>query len=209
MSDSGPSAEAAAAPLAGMAAAPTVAEPLVSAGRLVGLLADPARLRVVAALVLGATTTAEITAATGLTVREVAPALARLVDAEVVERGADGTHVVIEALFAAAARAAAPPPAPAEDHGDATAEAARVLRVFVRDGRLLQIPTQRSKRLVILDLLAQELEPGRRYSEAIVNLILGRWHADTASLRRYLVDEGFLSRANGEYWRSGGSVRLS
>ena len=40
----------------------------------------------------------------------------------------------------------------------------------------------------------------------MVNLKLGLWHADTASLRRYLVDEGFLDRADGVYWRSGGTV---
>ena len=70
----------------------------------------------------------------------------------------------------------------------------------------MSIPVQRSKRLVILDRLAQEFEPGTRYSEPMVNLKLGLWHEDTASLRRYLVDEGFLDRADGVYWRSGGTV---
>ena len=55
-------------------------------------------------------------------------------------------------------------------------------------------------------MLAQEFEPGRRYSEPMVNLMLGKWHEDTAALRRYLVDEGFLDREAGEYWRSGGTV---
>jgi hypothetical protein len=40
----------------------------------------------------------------------------------------------------------------------------------------------------------------------MVNLMLGKWHEDTAALRRYLVDEGFLDREAGEYWRSGGTV---
>ncbi|MGH9192666.1 MAG: DUF2087 domain-containing protein [Acidimicrobiales bacterium] len=40
-----------------------------------------------------------------------------------------------------------------------------------------------------------------------VNAILRRFHEDVASLRRFLVDEGFLDRASGEYWRSGGGVR--
>jgi hypothetical protein len=57
----------------------------------------------------------------------------------------------------------------------------------------------------VLDLLAQNFDPGRRYSEAMVNLILGRFHADVAALRRYLVDEGFLEREHGEYWRAGGT----
>lgn len=45
-----------------------------------------------------------------------------------------------------------------------------------------------------------------RYSEQMVNLILGRRHQDTAALRRYLVDEGLLDRAEGHYWRSGGTA---
>ena len=49
---------------------------------------------------------------------------------------------------------------------------------------------------MVLDWLAQEFEPGRRYSEAMVNLILGQRHPDTAALRRYLVDDEFL-RARG------------
>jgi hypothetical protein len=80
------------------------------------------------------------------------------------------------------------------------------LRAFVRDGRLTAIPTKHAKRLVLLDRLAQEFEPGRHYSERQVNTILLRWHDDTAALRRYLVDDGFLDREAGEYWRSGGAV---
>ena len=83
-----------------------------------------------------------------------------------------------------------------------------MLRAFIRNGRLLQIPTVRSKRLIVLDVLAQEFEPGRRYTERQVNAVLRRWHDDVAALRRYLVDEGFLDREpdGSAYWRSGGSV---
>jgi hypothetical protein len=83
---------------------------------------------------------------------------------------------------------------------------AKILRAFVKDGRLASIPTKHSKRQAVLNWLAQEFEPGRRYSQAMVNLILGQRHADTAALRRYLVDDGYLDRANGEYWRTGGTV---
>jgi hypothetical protein len=76
------------------------------------------------------------------------------------------------------------------------------------DGRLEQIPTARSKRLVVLDWLAQDFEPGRRYSEQMVNLVIGRRHPDAAALRRYLVDENILDRAGGEYWRIGGTVAV-
>jgi hypothetical protein len=46
----------------------------------------------------------------------------------------------------------------------------------------------------------------RRYDEKEVNGILALWYPDYASLRRYLVDEGYLDRAGGQYWRSGGRV---
>jgi hypothetical protein len=81
-----------------------------------------------------------------------------------------------------------------------------VLDVFVRDGRITSLPATRSKRLVVLDWLAQDFEPGQRYSEARVNAILERRHPDVATLRRYLVDEDLLDRDSGEYWRIGGTT---
>ena len=59
--------------------------------------------------------------------------------------------------------------------------------------------------VVVLDMLAQQFEPGRRYKERSVNAMLRQWHEDTAALRRYLVDEGYVEREAGEYWRAGGS----
>lgn len=82
----------------------------------------------------------------------------------------------------------------------------RVLRTFVRDGRLVAIPTSHGKRQPVLDRLAQDFEIGRRYSEEEVNAILRRWHDDTAALRRYLVDDDYMTRDAGVYWRSGGTV---
>ena len=80
-----------------------------------------------------------------------------------------------------------------------------VLRAFFTDeGRLRSVPVKRSKRLVVLDHIAQSFEPGRRYAEREVNEILGRVYADYVALRRYLVDEDFLTRENNIYWRSGG-----
>ena len=92
------------------------------------------------------------------------------------------------------------------EHDHLAPEIRKVMRSFVSDGRLVEIPSSRMKRLVVLDWLSQAFEPGRRYTEQMVNLILGQRHSDTAALRRYLVDEGFLDRHAGEYWRAGGST---
>ena len=48
-------------------------------------------------------------------------------------------------------------------------------------------------------------EPGQAYAEKEVNEIIGRVHPDYAALRRYLVENGFLTREDNVYWRSGGT----
>jgi hypothetical protein len=87
-------------------------------------------------------------------------------------------------------------------------DAARVLSTFLKDGCLMSVPTKHSKRLVVLDHIAQEFEPGRTYPEADVNTILLKYHDDYPALRRYLVEEGFLARESNVYWRTGGTVEV-
>lgn len=79
---------------------------------------------------------------------------------------------------------------------------------FDEHGVLTQIPMHRAKRLVLLDLLSQRFVPGQLYSEGRVNLILGQFNSDWAALRRYLVDEDFLDRRDGFYWRTGGTFDI-
>jgi len=82
------------------------------------------------------------------------------------------------------------------------------LQVFMRDGRLAEVPVRQAKRRRLLDWICQSFEPGRRYSEAEVNAVLRALHDDHAALRRYLVDEDFLAREDGCYWRTGGTVEI-
>jgi hypothetical protein len=180
---------------------------------LLALLAEPDRLRAVAAVTLGASTLGEVAERAGLERRAAARALSRLVAGGLLDGDAGrGYRVRTEAL-----RAAAIPPAgeaeQAEEPGD------QVLRRFLHRGRLLAVPAARGKRLVVLDHLAGLFEPGRRYPEPEVNELLKRYHPDYAMLRRYLVDDGFLDRADEPapsgsrsvkvYWRTGGTVDLS
>lgn len=83
---------------------------------------------------------------------------------------------------------------------------AAVFRAFFVHGRLQAMPVKRSKRLVVLDRLARAFDPGVRYPESEVNARLQVFHPDYAMLRRYLVDEDFMARDHGIYWRTGGSV---
>jgi DNA-binding transcriptional ArsR family regulator len=69
------------------------------------------------------------------------------------------------------------------------------------DGSLKALPTQEKKLMVVLRYILPVFQVGERYPEKTVNQILSRYYADTASLRRYLVDAGMLTRENGVYWR--------
>jgi Uncharacterized protein conserved in bacteria len=90
--------------------------------------------------------------------------------------------------------------------GTVTRTEESVLRTFFRNGRLTEIPAKRSKRRIVLERIALEFEPGRRYDEKEVNATVARYFTDHAALRRALVDEGFLDRDHGEYWRASGAV---
>jgi ADP-ribose pyrophosphatase YjhB (NUDIX family) len=173
---------------------------------VVGLLAEPERLRVVSALALGATTIPEVAAATELDQREVVRALRRLERAGLVSREKDQLALRAE-RFKEAAREAAPDEPGAPLSADPATDA--VLRAFTRDGRITSIPVQRARRRLLLEHVAGSFEPGVRYPEREVNAVLRAWYPDHATLRRYLVDELLLDRAEGVYWRIGGPVDVA
>ncbi len=80
---------------------------------------------------------------------------------------------------------------------------ARTLRAFVQDGRLLSIPAQEKKRLVVLRwLLERCFAEDRPYPEGEVNERIAAIHPDTAALRRHLVEHGLMTRARGVYRRA-------
>jgi hypothetical protein len=93
------------------------------------------------------------------------------------------------------------------DHG-VVANDRRVAPFLDEDGRLLGIPRRRAARLAVLDRLANEFQPGLRYSEDKVNVALSRFHPDYCALRRLLVEEEFLDRRDGIYWRIGGTFAV-
>ena len=91
----------------------------------------------------------------------------------------------------------------------AAAQSDSVLRRFFGpDGRLTAMPAKQSRKLAVFDLIAQRFVPGVRYTELEVNRELMQLYDDYVSLRRGLVDFGMLDRADGWYWRSGGSVDI-
>lgn len=76
-----------------------------------------------------------------------------------------------------------------------------VIKNFIVDGRLVEIPAQRKKRDVILRYLVQQFDEGREYTEKEINESLKRYHEDSATLRREFIGNKLMARENGIYWR--------
>lgn len=179
----------------------------LSSRRLVGLLAEESRRRVVAAMILGASELGDISKTSGIAERDLVDALDRLTNAGLVESLGDGRFHLLEQAFKMAARNEADP-APSTDFPDRSPEQQRILDQVFDGERLLRMPSKWSHKLVVLDHLVQRFEPGEKYSERQVNAMLAKADTDTATLRRYLVDASMLDRADGHYWRSGGTFDI-
>lgn len=176
----------------------------LSSRALVGLLAEDTRRAVFAALVLGDDDPPAIANRIGASTRETMAALDRLVAGGLVEPLEGGRFHLLAGAFQLAARQEAPDEEPTA-FGDESEDRRRTLDRAFADGRLTAMPAKHSRRLVVLDHISQRFEPGLRYSERQVNAMLATVDSDTAALRRYLIDERLLDRADGEYWRIGGT----
>jgi hypothetical protein len=81
-------------------------------------------------------------------------------------------------------------------------EREKVIRAFLRDGRLVSIPARQSRRDLLLPVILDRCFPDDRdYEEKEVNMRLALLHPDVAALRRYLVDGGLMQREAGIYRR--------
>jgi predicted O-methyltransferase YrrM len=150
-----------------------------AAGGILAVLADDTRRTVYSAVVLQADTTQGIAERLGMTPGRCAKSLAALEQAGLIERDDKLWSAANEVWRHAAPRRPRPRPQ-------------------------ASIPSKQSKRRVFLEGLVPLFEPQRRYPEAEVNDLLRKIHPDVAALRRYLVEERLLMRAEGQYWRPRG-----
>ena len=177
-------------------------------------LSDASRLRIVGLLAARPYAVEELSAALELTPGTVVHHLKRLDAAGLVASRANHPYVEyslrLERLHAVGRQIgelertteqAATLPGP--DGRPLPAFDARVLRSFIVDDRLVSIPAQEKKKLVVLRYLLERcFTDDRPYPEKEVNQRLALFHPDVASLRRYLVAYGLVTRQAGIYRRA-------
>ncbi len=184
----------------------------MESSRLLTVLLDVDRLAIAGALAVRPRSTDELIEVSGRDRRVVLAAIGDLRATGMVTADRSGTYSLDSDAVRAAARQAAEiqiPMDPVMGYG-MTDDERQVLERFFSGRVLNEIPTQRAKRIVVLQRLALEFDPGRRYTEFEVNELLGAFHPDWSALRRGLIDEGLLDRetsgGGNTYWRSGGRV---
>jgi DNA-binding HxlR family transcriptional regulator len=160
-------------------------------------LADPARLRILGLLAEEPRAGHDLAASLGLTPPTISHHMRKLTAAGLVDVTPDAQSRIYSLRTAtlrdlSASTPAAPTPPPRD-------EEEAVLRAFFEGPRLRSIPAQRKKRVIVLRHLLGRFDPGRSYPEREINDLLREAHDDVATLRRELVDYGFMTRDQGIY----------
>ncbi len=183
----------------------TLLERLVEVFKALG---DPSRLRILGAVAERPRTGKELGDLLAVRAPTVSHHVAKLVDAGLIAVTRDGQsriYALDEAALGALTRLAAQrrdselPGLASGAEDEEARERAKVIRDFFDGARLKQIPAQRKKRVIILQHLLTRFEPHQEYPEKEVNAILREANEDVATLRRELVDYGFMTRSGGVY----------
>jgi len=172
-------------------------------------LAEPNRLRIIGLLAQKPQSVEQLATALQVGESTVSHHLSRLAEAGLVSARAEGYYSIYSlhtaALAGMAKKILHEETLPGLALGmDMDAFDRKVLATFSdSSGRIKAFPVQEKKFLVILRHILEEFESGVKYPEKRVNQILARYSADTATLRRSLVEYGFMARegGGGNYWR--------
>lgn len=70
------------------------------------------------------------------------------------------------------------------------------------NGAIKTFPAKEKKKIIVLSEITKNFSKGRKYSEKEINRILKRVYEDYATIRRTLIEYGFLERSNdcNNYW---------
>jgi predicted transcriptional regulator len=75
----------------------------------------------------------------------------------------------------------------------------KVLRTFIRNGRINRIPAQHKKRLIVMEEILRRFHPESIYKESEVDGVIGEFWDDYCTIRRAFIDEGMMVRDGDKY----------
>lgn len=165
------------------------------------ILVDPDRLRIAGLLGVEALTPLQLAERLQLSPSSVVTHLERLESFGLVQQQSGKYSLDRKALEGLARRnLAGQRPAPNMEGFAGEDYDRKVIRDFMgADGQFKSLPAQEKKFLAVLRYVANAFEAGVEYTEKQVNEILKRFHPDTATLRRGLIDHRLMQRDQGIY----------
>lgn len=92
-----------------------------------------------------------------------------------------------------------------ERYAITTEEKEKVLATYFKegvDGSLDLLPSKEKRKIIVLQQIVKRFVPNTIYSEKEINEVLKSIHSDFATIRRYLIEYGFMDRSTdcAEYW---------
>lgn len=164
-------------------------------------MASAERLRVIGVLARGRATQAEIAGQLHVPVKDVFDHLAYLRHVGVITE-ADGFFDLNEKTIESLARGQFEGKRP--QYEEQPEDVRKVLKAYLNpDGTIKQLPQEGRKMEIILHFIVEAFPLDTNFTEKEVNTILRRFHVDTATLRRNLIDYGLMARESDgtKYWR--------
>jgi len=76
----------------------------------------------------------------------------------------------------------------------------KVLKAFFCKGKLIKLPIQHKKKLIVLEEFIKLFKEEIKYSEKEVDNIINQVYGDHCTIRRLLIEEGMMERDKQFYW---------
>ncbi len=179
-------------------------DPMASLVRLFKGLADPTRLRMIAAMVDRARCGQDLAAEVGVSPATVSHHLRVLADAGLVvetrqppysffQLDLDGLRDAVKAVSTPKRVRELATLAPVDD------ETRDVLRAFFDGPRLRALPAQRRKKEIVLEEVLRRLPRRREYREPELNRFIEAVHPDYCTIRREWIMGRYMERKDGTY----------
>jgi len=170
-------------------------------------LADESRLRIMASLLSGPRYVEELAERLNLSASTISHHLKKLEGADLVDphklqyytEYRARTEMLDSTLQALVLQAGDPPDAEKQRHDRYRR---KVLSTFFEGSRLIQMPAQFKKRLMVLEAMALDFTLHQKYPEVEVNAIITRRYEDYCLIRREMVMTKIMERDGGIYCRT-------
>ena len=182
----------------------TESDPMPALVRLFKGLADPTRLRLIAAMVDRPRCGQDLAAEVGVTAATVSHHLRVLSEAGLLRETRQAPYTFFQLDLEALQGAVKAVSSPKRVRELATASAVDddtrdVLRAFFDGPRLVSLPAQRRKKEIVLEELLRRLPRRREYREPELNRFIEVAHPDFCTIRREWIMGKYMEREGGVY----------